>query len=133
MKLLTKFNLILVVVFGAAGFLIAHLAYDFLIGNARREVLAQAQLMMHSATSVRNYTNDDLKPLLEKNPQHRVRFLAETVPGLLLPPPSAICARVFLTTCPTRTRKPLSTPPTWKIAPRIGRLMSFMIYAITRI
>jgi len=81
MKLLTKFNLILIVVFGAAGFLIAQLSYSFLIGNARREVLAQAELMMHSAKSVRDYTSNDLKPLLEKNPRHKVRFLAETVPA----------------------------------------------------
>lgn len=81
MKLLTKFNLILIVVFGAAGFLIAQLSYSFLIGNARREVLAQAELMMHSAKSVRDYTSNDLKPLLEKNPRHKIRFLAETVPA----------------------------------------------------
>jgi methyl-accepting chemotaxis protein len=81
MKLLTKFNLILIVVFGAAGFLIAQLAYSFLTGNARREVMAQAALMMQSATSVRNYTSGDLRPLLEKNPRHKVRFLAETVPA----------------------------------------------------
>src|SRR5580698_3121483 len=81
MKLLAKFNLILILVFGAAGFLIAQLSYSFLVGNARREVLAQAELMMHSAQSVRDYTAGDLRPLLEKNPKHKVRFLAETVPA----------------------------------------------------
>jgi HAMP domain-containing protein len=81
MKLLTKFNLILIVVFGVSGFLIAQLSYSFLIGNARREVLAQAELMMHSAKSVRDYTSTDLSPLLQKYPRHKVRFLAETVPA----------------------------------------------------
>src|ERR1700678_1409244 len=81
MKLLTKFNLILIVVFGFSGYLIAQLSYSFLIGNARREVLSQAELMMHSAGSVRSYTADDLRPLLEKNPKHKIRFLAETVPA----------------------------------------------------
>jgi HAMP domain-containing protein len=80
MKLLTKFNLILIVVFGAAGFLISQLAYSFLIGNARREVLEQGELMIQSATSVRDYTATDVGPLLEKNPRHKVRFLAETIP-----------------------------------------------------
>jgi len=80
-KLLTKFNLILIVVFGLSGYLIAQLSYSFLIGNARREVLAQAELMLHSAGSVRSYTADDLRPLLEKNPKHKIRFLAETVPA----------------------------------------------------
>ena len=80
MKLLAKFNLILLVIFGAGGLLISHLAYSFLIGNARREVLQQAQLMLASAKSVRDYTATDLSPLLQQNPRHRVRFLAETVP-----------------------------------------------------
>ena len=81
MKLLTKFNLILIVVIGAGGFLIAQLSYTFLIGNARREVLGQAELMMQSATAVRDYTSSDLSPLLQQNPRHKVRFLAETVPA----------------------------------------------------
>jgi methyl-accepting chemotaxis protein len=80
MKLLAKFNLILVVVFGAGGILICELAYSFLISNARREVLAQGELMMTSNRAVRDYTADDLKPLLEQNPRHKVRFLAETIP-----------------------------------------------------
>src|SRR5262249_36011413 len=61
--------------------LISQLAYRFLIGNARREVLAQAELMMASASSVRDYTSDVLSPLLQQNPRHKVRFLAETVPA----------------------------------------------------
>jgi protein-histidine pros-kinase len=43
--------------------------------------MEDAQLMMASARSVRDYTATDLAPLLEKNPQHHVRFLAETVPA----------------------------------------------------
>ncbi len=81
MKLLTKFNLILLGIFGAGGLLISLAADSFLIGNARREVLDEARLMMASATSVRDYTSSDLSPLLEQNPRHRVRFLAETVPA----------------------------------------------------
>lgn len=80
MKLLAKFNLILLVIFGAGGFLISQLAYSFLIGNARREVLQQAQLMLASAKSVRDYTATDLSPLLQQNPGHRVHFLPETIP-----------------------------------------------------
>jgi HAMP domain-containing protein len=80
MKLLAKFNLILLVIFGAGGLVISHFAYSFLIGNARREVLQQAQLMMASAKSVREYTATDLSPLLQQNPGHRVHFLPETIP-----------------------------------------------------
>jgi protein-histidine pros-kinase len=75
MKLLAKFNLILIVIFAAGGFLISQLAYSFLIGNARGEVLRQAQLMMASAKSVRDYTATDLSPLLQQNPRHRVPAL----------------------------------------------------------
>ena len=78
---MTKFNLILLVIFGTGGFLISHFAYSFLVGNARREVLDEARLMMASATAVRDYTSTDLSPLLQQNPQHRVRFIAETVPA----------------------------------------------------
>lgn len=80
MKLLAKFNLILLVVFGAGGLLISHIAYSYLIGSARSQVLDEARLMMASAKSVRDYTSNDLSPLLQQNPRHRVRFLPETVP-----------------------------------------------------
>jgi protein-histidine pros-kinase len=81
MKLLTKFNLILFGIFGVSGLLISVVAYNFLMSNARREVMTQAELMMASATSVRDYTSSDLLPLLLQVPGHRVRFLAETVPA----------------------------------------------------
>jgi protein-histidine pros-kinase len=81
MKLLAKFNLILLVLFGVGGLLIAYLSYSFLVGNARREVMADAELMMASAKSVRDYTSTDLAPLLEQNPRHKTHFLAETVPA----------------------------------------------------
>ena len=80
MKLLAKFNLILLSVFGVGGLIIAWFAYSFLISNARREVLDQARLMVANAKAVRDYTADDLSPLLQQNPRHKVKFLAETVP-----------------------------------------------------
>ena len=70
MKLLTKFNLVLLVFLGASGLIIAHLAYQFLMRNARDQVLQQAELMMASARSTRDYTSDQIKPLLLKNPDH---------------------------------------------------------------
>jgi protein-histidine pros-kinase len=81
MRLLAKFNLILMVLFGAGTLLISHLSYSFLIQNARREVMQEAELMMASARSVRDYTAQDLKPLLEQNPQHKTKFLPETIPA----------------------------------------------------
>src|ERR1039457_1672339 len=79
MKLLAKFNMIFLVVFGAGGFLISQLARSYLIENARDEVLDQERLMMASARSVRDYTAIEISPLLQENPRHRVRFLPEII------------------------------------------------------
>ena len=81
MKLLTKFNLVLLLLFGASGIIIAHLAYQFLMRNARDQVLQQAELMMASARSTRTYTSEQIKPLLLKNPDHEINFLPQTVPA----------------------------------------------------
>jgi protein-histidine pros-kinase len=79
-KLLTKFNLILLAAFGLSVAVVATIAYYFLVSSARQQVMDQAELMMASATSVRSYTASDLTPLLEKNPDHAKRFLPESVP-----------------------------------------------------
>ena len=81
MKLLTKFNLILLVLFGTGGLIISQVAYTFLINNARREVMQEAQLMMASAKSVRDYTESNLAPLLKETPKHKTSFLPEIVPA----------------------------------------------------
>ncbi len=80
MKLLAKFNLILIVLFGAGSLLIGLVAYQFLMRNARNQVLQQAELMIESARSTRQYTADELAPLLETVPGHDTRFLPETIP-----------------------------------------------------
>ncbi|HVZ82743.1 MAG TPA: DUF3365 domain-containing protein [Terracidiphilus sp.] len=80
MKLLVKFNLILLAIFGVCGLAIAYFAHGYLMDSAREEVEGQERLMMASATAVRDYTATDLSPLLEQNPRHRVHFLAETIP-----------------------------------------------------
>lgn len=80
MGLLAKFNLILIVVFGTSGFFIARFAHSYLVDNAREEVLQQAQLMLAGARSVRDYIADDVSPLLQQNPRHRIHFLPETIP-----------------------------------------------------
>lgn len=81
MKLLTKFNIVLIIFFGAGGFIIARLAYDFLMQNARDQVLQQAELMMASARSTRDYTSEEIKPRLLQNPDHLTNFLPQTVPA----------------------------------------------------
>src|SRR5215472_6457843 len=65
-KLLTKFNLVLVLVFGLGMFLISHFAYDFLMQDAQRQVLEQAKLMATSAQATLVYTDEEVSPALEK-------------------------------------------------------------------
>jgi HAMP domain-containing protein len=81
MKILTKFNLIFVLLFGTGLFFISRMAYDFLMDNARSQVLKQAELMMASAKSTRDYTSEELKPLLVTNQLHTRDFLPQTVPA----------------------------------------------------
>ncbi len=80
MKLLTKFNLVLVLVFGLGMYLISHYAYQFLMDDARQQVLQQAELMAASATSTLKYTDEEVSPVLEKTPQHNATFLPQTIP-----------------------------------------------------
>jgi HAMP domain-containing protein len=79
-KLLTKFNLVLVVVFGLGMYLISHFAYSFLMDDARRQVLEQAELMATSAHATLAYTDEEVSPVLEKTPQHNSDFLPQTIP-----------------------------------------------------
>ncbi len=80
MKLLTKFNLVLVLVFGLGMFLVSHYAYGFLMNNARRQVLEQAELMAASASATKDYTAEQVSPILEKTPNHNSDFLPQTIP-----------------------------------------------------
>lgn len=80
MKLLTKFNLVLIVVFGLGMFLISHFAYNFLMDDARQQVLKQAELLAAAASATKDYTDQRVSPILEKTPQHGSNFLPETIP-----------------------------------------------------
>ncbi len=81
MKLLLKFNLILITLAAVGLLVVAFVAHNFLQQNARAQVLQQAELMMESASSVRRYTSDELKPLLMGNPKYEQEFLPQTVPA----------------------------------------------------
>jgi HAMP domain-containing protein len=80
LKLLTKFNLVLIAVFGVGMLLISHFAYDFLMADARQQVLKQAELLAAAASATKDYTDQHVSPILEKTPQHGASFLAETIP-----------------------------------------------------
>ena len=80
MKLLFKFNLVLVLVFGIGMYLIANNAYNFLIGNAKQQVLQQAELMSASASATKDYTEEQVSPVLEGTREHMSTFLPQTIP-----------------------------------------------------
>src|SRR4030095_13748809 len=79
MKLIWKFNLVLLGIF-ALGFLVAgYVSYKALQANAREEVLQHARIMMEAALATRTYTANQIKPLLDT--QMRYHFLPQTVPA----------------------------------------------------
>jgi HAMP domain-containing protein len=80
MKLLTKFNLLLIVVFGLGLTLIAINARSFLMDDAKKAVLSQADLMAASSRATRDYTEQEISPILESTPQHINTFLPQTIP-----------------------------------------------------
>src|SRR5271168_473695 len=80
LKLLAKFNLMLIVLFGAGLLLVSQLSWRFLEKNAREQTLQQAKLMISGARSTRDYTDQELDPLLETTPESRKRFLPQTIP-----------------------------------------------------
>lgn len=81
MKLLAKFNLIFILVFGTGVAVATWLVYDFLRRDAHEEVVQQARLMMESTLATRNYTSSQIKPLLLPKEEHDRIFLPQTVPA----------------------------------------------------
>lgn len=81
MKLLGKFNLILGLVLGAGLAIAAAVSHYFLQNIARQEVVRQARLMMEAMRSSRDYTTNQIKPLLVTQQEHQRSFLPQTVPA----------------------------------------------------
>ncbi|MGC2637782.1 MAG: DUF3365 domain-containing protein [Acidobacteriaceae bacterium] len=80
MKLLAKFNLVLILVLGLGMAVISYSAHNFLMNTARQQVLQQAELMSASASATQAYTDQQVTPLLEKTPRHEATFLPQTIP-----------------------------------------------------
>lgn len=79
MKLIIKFNLVLLLVF-AIGFVVeGYFSNRLLQRNAKQEILENARIMMEAALAVRAYTNTQIKPLLET--QLKYSFLPQSVPA----------------------------------------------------
>lgn len=65
MKLILKFNLVLIIVFAIGVAVAGYISRDLLQRNAREEVYEKAKLLIDSALAVRDYTNRNVAPLLE--------------------------------------------------------------------
>jgi HAMP domain-containing protein len=83
MSLLFRINLVLGAVLICAGLIFGYVCWTILDANARREVLAQAGLMIDSAAAVRTYTATEILPLLEDRmksdfPPQSIPFYAAT-------------------------------------------------------
>jgi HAMP domain-containing protein len=78
MGLKTKFNLVMLAALLVGLALAAALSWRIVQQNARREVLQEAALMMAEASAVRDYTTNEIGPLLTE--QLKVRFLPHSVP-----------------------------------------------------
>jgi HAMP domain-containing protein len=79
MRLVAKFNLVLLVVFGLGFGAAALLSRVLLQRNAREDVLQDARIIMGSALASRDYTSKQIKPLLDRLGGDD--FLPQTVPA----------------------------------------------------
>ena len=79
MKLIWKFNLAILAVAAVAFILAAIVSYTVLHANARDEVLQNARVMMESANASSDYTNAQVRPLLET--QLKYKFIPQSVPA----------------------------------------------------
>jgi len=80
MKLLAKFNLLLLMVFVVSVAITGYVSHDFLQRNAREVVLQQARLMMGAATGMRTYTSEQVGPKLAGLPDS-TQFLPQRIPA----------------------------------------------------
>src|SRR5690348_15217427 len=81
MKLLARFNLIFIAIFGVGTLVAVWFAYLFLRNDAQQQVLGQAKLMMETTLATRSYTTKQIRPLLNRLQRRNDAFLPQTVPA----------------------------------------------------
>lgn len=81
LKLGTKFNALLLLIF-LVGTLISGISLSAAMQNrAEEEVTARAEILTQTMNSVRNYTSNNINPLLSERLQTESEFIPETVPA----------------------------------------------------
>jgi protein-histidine pros-kinase len=78
MSIKAKFNLAMLLALAVGLALAGAIAHGILRGNAREEVLQQASLMIAEASAARDYTANEVGPLLAQ--QATQRFLPQSIP-----------------------------------------------------
>ena len=104
MRLLVKFNLILILVFGSGVVIAGFLSHRFLERSARSQVLEQARLMMGAAGGMRTYTSEQVGPLLNAHQERINGFLPSSCPPTRPRKSSPICALLIPTKATRKLR-----------------------------
>ena len=81
LKLESKFNGLLAIVFIIALTLASSLLFGVFQRNAEAEITGKAQLIVETMNSVRDYTGSNIEPLLKDRLETDPQFLPETVPA----------------------------------------------------
>ena len=79
MRIVAKFNLILISIMLLALAGAAVVSYEMLHKNAEREVISHAGMMLQAALAIRSYTVGEIRPLLQE--QMKYKFLPQSVPA----------------------------------------------------
>jgi len=80
MKLLTRFNLLFIAIFGSGMVASLWLANVYLQREAEDRIRTEAELIAETASATRLYTEEQVKPLLIRLQKHEATFLAQSVP-----------------------------------------------------
>lgn len=79
MRIVAKFNIILISIMLLALVGAAIISYNLLHKNAEREVISHAGMMLQAALAIRSYTVGEIRPLLQD--QMKYKFLPQSVPA----------------------------------------------------
>jgi HAMP domain-containing protein len=81
LKLEAKFNVFLAIIFIIGSILASSLLFQVLQQNAEIEVANRAKLIVQTMNSVRDYTTNNIQPLLDARLEVEPAFIPETVPA----------------------------------------------------
>ncbi len=81
LKLGSKFNLLLFLVFSGSLILTGIVLSHLLENRIEQEVTSKAKILMETMTSVRSYTSTHIYPLLSSRLETEVNFIPETIPA----------------------------------------------------